>query len=49
MPVRITPRDKKSASTQEADTSLAMTDAILISQASYTALEVGSGLLYGSI
>ena len=49
MPIRIGRRDKKSASRQYADISLVMTAAILVLQASYTALVAAFGVLYGSI
>jgi len=49
MPIRIRHRDMIIASTQQSDISLFMPDAILVSQASYTAFEAVFGVLCGSI
>jgi hypothetical protein len=49
MPIRISHRDKNSGSSQQVDRPMVVVDAILVSQAPYTALVVVVWLLYGSI
>ena len=49
MTIRIKHRDKTSISIQQAEISPVTTDAILVSQASYTGLEAVLGVLSGSI
>jgi hypothetical protein len=49
MPIRITHRDKNSATAQQADISRVVDNVRLVSRASYTALRAALGVLYGSI
>ena len=49
MPIRIRHCDKNRTTAQQDDISLVISDAIVISHASYRALAMVSGVLYGSI
>jgi len=49
MSIHIRQRDKDSVLAQQAEISLAITDAIIVSQASYTVLIAAFGILCGSI
>lgn len=49
MPIRVRHPDKNSPSTQQPEISLVMLEAMLFSQASYTAIDTVFGVLCGSI